>query len=107
MRRLACAIALVSAAALAYQLLLMRWLAIAHWHPLAVVIIRSRCSDMARAARPLRRASGNAPCDVSTPRVPRLRIRVRGSRRGVPCGWRARFRSTAWSWRGIRDNWGG
>ena len=37
--RLACAIALVSAAALAYQLLLMRWLAIAHWHPLAVVII--------------------------------------------------------------------
>ena len=37
--RLGCAIALVSAAALAYQLLLMRWLAIAHWHPLAVVII--------------------------------------------------------------------
>ena len=39
MRRLGFAIALVSAAALAYQLLLMRWLAIAHWHPLAVVII--------------------------------------------------------------------
>jgi predicted membrane-bound spermidine synthase len=39
MLRLAVAIALVSAAALAYQLLLMRWLAIAHWHPLAVVII--------------------------------------------------------------------
>ena len=37
--RLACAIALISAAALAYQLLLMRWLAIAHWHPFAVVII--------------------------------------------------------------------
>jgi hypothetical protein len=37
--RLAIAIALVSAAALAYQLLLMRWLAIAHWHPFAVVII--------------------------------------------------------------------
>src|SRR5688572_10212818 len=37
--RLALAIALVSAAALAYQLLLMRWLAIAHWHPFAVVII--------------------------------------------------------------------
>lgn len=37
--RLACAIAMVSAAALAYQLLLMRWLAIVHWHPLAVVII--------------------------------------------------------------------
>jgi hypothetical protein len=35
----AIAIALVSAAALAYQLLLMRWLAIAHWHPFAVVII--------------------------------------------------------------------
>ena len=37
--RIACAVALVSAAALAYQLLLMRWLAIAHWHPFAVVII--------------------------------------------------------------------
>ena len=37
--RLALAIALVSAAALAYQLLLMRWLAIAHWHPFAVMII--------------------------------------------------------------------
>lgn len=37
--RLVFAIALVSAAALAYQLLLMRWLAIAHWHPFAVVII--------------------------------------------------------------------
>jgi hypothetical protein len=37
--RLACAIALISAAALCYQLLLMRWLAIAHWHPFAVVII--------------------------------------------------------------------
>jgi len=37
--RIACAIALISAAALAYQLLLMRWLAIAHWHPFAVVII--------------------------------------------------------------------
>ncbi|MGH8075767.1 MAG: spermidine synthase [Lysobacter sp.] len=37
--RLALAIGLVSAAALAYQLLLMRWLAIAHWHPFAVMII--------------------------------------------------------------------
>ena len=37
--RLACAIALISAAALGYQLLLMRWLAIVHWHPFAVVII--------------------------------------------------------------------
>ncbi|MHB8913304.1 MAG: spermidine synthase [Lysobacter sp.] len=37
--RLTLAIALVSAAALAYQLLLMRWLAIAHWHPFAVMII--------------------------------------------------------------------
>lgn len=37
--RLAVAIALVSAAALAYQLLLMRWLAIAHWHPFAAMII--------------------------------------------------------------------
>lgn len=37
--RLAVAIGLVSMAALAYQLLLMRWLAIAHWHPFAVVII--------------------------------------------------------------------
>ncbi|MCC8362955.1 hypothetical protein LK996_07685 [Lysobacter sp. A6] len=37
--RLSCAIALVSAGALGYQLLLLRWLAIAHWHPLAVVII--------------------------------------------------------------------
>ena len=37
--RLGCAIALVSAGALGYQLLLVRWLAIAHWHPLAVVII--------------------------------------------------------------------
>jgi hypothetical protein len=37
--RLAAAVALVSMAALAYQLLLMRWLAIAHWHPFAVVII--------------------------------------------------------------------
>ncbi len=37
--RLAIAIALVSAAALAWQLLLVRWLAIAHWHPFAVVII--------------------------------------------------------------------
>ncbi|HEY5613042.1 MAG TPA: hypothetical protein VIK70_05570, partial [Lysobacter sp.] len=37
--RLALAIVLVSAAALAYQLLLMRWLAIAHWHPFAVMII--------------------------------------------------------------------
>jgi len=38
-RRLVIAIALVSAGALAYQLLLMRWLAIAHWHPFAVMII--------------------------------------------------------------------
>lgn len=37
--RLAFAIALVSAAALAWQLLLMRWLAITHWHPFAVMII--------------------------------------------------------------------
>lgn len=37
--RLAFAIALVSMAALGYQLLLMRWLAIEHWHPFAVVII--------------------------------------------------------------------
>ncbi len=37
--RLVVAIALVSAAALAWQLLLMRWLAIAHWHPFAVMII--------------------------------------------------------------------
>lgn len=37
--RLVFAIALVSAAALAYQLLLMRWLGIAHWHPFAAVII--------------------------------------------------------------------
>ncbi len=37
--RLAVAIALISAAALAWQLLLVRWLAIAHWHPFAVVII--------------------------------------------------------------------
>jgi hypothetical protein len=37
--RLAIAIALVSMAALAWQLLLMRWLAIEHWHPFAVVII--------------------------------------------------------------------
>ncbi len=37
--RLPLAIGLVSAAALAYQLLLMRWLAIAHWHPFAVMII--------------------------------------------------------------------
>ncbi|MDR7135559.1 hypothetical protein J2X06_002768 [Lysobacter niastensis] len=36
---LALAIGLVSAAALAYQLLLMRWLAIEHWHPFAVMII--------------------------------------------------------------------
>ena len=33
------AIALLSAGALAWQLLLMRWLAIAHWHPFAVMII--------------------------------------------------------------------
>ncbi|QDH71305.1 class I SAM-dependent methyltransferase [Marilutibacter alkalisoli] len=39
MIRLPIAIALVSMAALAYQLLLMRWLAIAHWHSFAVVII--------------------------------------------------------------------
>ena len=37
--RLPLAIALVSAGALAYQLLLMRWLAIAHWHPFAAMII--------------------------------------------------------------------
>lgn len=37
--RLPFAIALISAAALAYQLLLMRWLAIEHWHPFAVMII--------------------------------------------------------------------
>ncbi|MFC5579081.1 hypothetical protein ACFPOA_13790 [Lysobacter niabensis] len=37
--RLAVAIGLISAAALAYQLLLMRWLAIAHWHPFAAMII--------------------------------------------------------------------
>jgi hypothetical protein len=37
--RLAAAIALVSAAALAWQLLLVRWLAIAHWQPFAVVVI--------------------------------------------------------------------
>lgn len=37
--RIAAAVLLVSAAALAYQLLLMRWLAIAHWHPFAVMII--------------------------------------------------------------------
>ncbi|MDI9238344.1 hypothetical protein QLQ15_05385 [Lysobacter sp. LF1] len=37
--RLSLAIALVSPAALAYQLLLMRWLAVAHWHPFAVMII--------------------------------------------------------------------
>ncbi len=35
----ALAVATVSAAALAYQLLLMRWLAIAHWQPFAVTII--------------------------------------------------------------------
>ncbi|QSX79357.1 polyamine aminopropyltransferase [Agrilutibacter solisilvae] len=38
--RLVVAIALVSAGALAYQLLLMRWLAIAHWYPFAAMIIR-------------------------------------------------------------------
>ncbi|MDR7099951.1 hypothetical protein J2X04_002332 [Lysobacter niabensis] len=37
--RLALAVALISAAALAYQLLLMRWLAIAHWYPFAAMII--------------------------------------------------------------------
>ncbi|QSX74051.1 hypothetical protein HIV01_012595 [Lysobacter arenosi] len=37
--RLPFAIAVISAAALAYQLLLMRWLAIEHWHPFAVMII--------------------------------------------------------------------
>jgi hypothetical protein len=37
--RLAIAIGLISAAALAYQLLLMRWLAIAHWYPFAAMII--------------------------------------------------------------------
>ncbi len=37
--RLPFAIGLISAAALAYQLLLMRWLAIEHWHPFAVMII--------------------------------------------------------------------
>ena len=37
--RLPVAVALVSAAALAYQLLLMRWLAIAHWTPFAAMII--------------------------------------------------------------------
>ena len=37
--RLLLAIALLSAAALAYQLLLMRWLAIAHWYPFAAMII--------------------------------------------------------------------
>ena len=39
LRRLAWSVAGMSVAALAYQLLLMRWLAIAHWHPFAVVII--------------------------------------------------------------------
>ena len=39
LRRLAWSVAGISVAALAYQLLLMRWLAIAHWHPFAVVII--------------------------------------------------------------------
>lgn len=38
-RVLPLSIALISAAALAYQLLLMRWLAIAHWHSFAVMII--------------------------------------------------------------------
>ena len=37
--RLPLAIACVSAGALAYQLLLMRWLAIAHWYPFAAMII--------------------------------------------------------------------
>lgn len=37
--RVAWAVLIVSAGALAYQLLLMRWLAIAHWHPFAVMII--------------------------------------------------------------------
>jgi spermidine synthase len=37
--RLVVAIGLISAAALAYQLLLMRWLAIAHWYPFAAMII--------------------------------------------------------------------
>jgi hypothetical protein len=37
--KLASAIALISAAALAYQLLLMRWLAIVHWYPFAAMII--------------------------------------------------------------------
>lgn len=37
--RLVVAVALISAAALAYQLLLMRWLAIAHWYPFAAMII--------------------------------------------------------------------
>src|SRR5688572_33275956 len=36
---LAIAVALISAAALAYQLLLMRWLAIVHWYPFAAMII--------------------------------------------------------------------
>ena len=38
-RALVVAIGLVAAGALAYQLLLMRWLAIAHWHPFAAMII--------------------------------------------------------------------
>ena len=33
------AVALMSAAAIAYQLLLMRWLAIVHWYPFAAMII--------------------------------------------------------------------
>jgi SAM-dependent methyltransferase len=37
--RYAGAVALVSAAALGYQLLLMRWLSIAHWYPFAAIII--------------------------------------------------------------------
>ncbi|MBC7991326.1 MAG: SAM-dependent methyltransferase, partial [Luteimonas sp.] len=37
--RYTCAVALVSTAALGYQLLLMRWLSIAHWYPFAAIII--------------------------------------------------------------------
>jgi len=37
--RYTCAVALLSTAALGYQLLLMRWLSIAHWYPFAAIII--------------------------------------------------------------------
>ena len=102
-RRLA--IALVSAAALAYQLLLMRWLAIAHWHPFAVMIISLALLGHGASGTWLSlwlRGAPGAAGDASTAVFAGCALLFALSARAGAADRRARFRSTAWNWCGIR-----